>query len=302
MPTLLLYGSLLECGGGTSIHYSFFLFYLYRASKRCVSPLRRDRLHVQFRFCGSTARQTVNELFFLLISCIGPAIDRSVPCCLSISTNENPAHVASRDCFTALQPQQMTSRPDFTFSRDLRRPCSSLSLTWSRRQCCRHDSTSLTQNLNLHPLSLYSWEIVGVSGVRTWFFSSSALCPFSWDFSFPFKRGEEEEEEKKKIRWGSPSVVLFPRLLLSRSPQKGKKKKSFPSFLSFVCYYTNTEREREEPQTEITSKRGGISLTQKKKRREEVCRRHPIANSTETFSRFSRHWIRQLWRTCRRVK
>ena len=127
MPTLLLYGSLLECGGGTSIHYSFFLFYLYRASKRCVSPLRRDRLHVQFRFCGSTARQTVNELFFLLISCIGPAIDRSVPCCLSISTIENPAHVASRDCFTALQPQQMTSRPDFTFSRDLRRPCSSLS-------------------------------------------------------------------------------------------------------------------------------------------------------------------------------
>ena len=144
-----------------------------------------------------------------------------------------------------------------------------LSLTWSRRQCCRHDSTSLTQNLNLHPLSLYSWEIVGVSGVRTWFFSSSALCPFSWDFSFPFKRGEEEEEEKKKIRWGSPSVVLFPRLLLSRSPQKGKKKKSFPSFLSFVCYYTNTEREREEPQTEITSKRGGISLTQKKRREEK---------------------------------
>ena len=142
-----------------------------------------------------------------------------------------------------------------------------LSLTWSRRQCCRHDSTSLTQNLNLHPLSLYSWEIVGVSGVRTWFFSSSALCPFSWDFSFPFKRGEEEEEEKKKIRWGSPSVVLFPRLLLSRSPQKGKKKKVSLRFsLSCVTILTQREREKNHRPKSLPKGAGYPSL---KKRREE---------------------------------
>ena len=61
----------------------------------------------------------------------------------------------------------------------------------------------------------------------------------------------------------------FPTAPTLSLPSKRKEKKSFPSFLSFVCYYTNTEREREEPQTEITSKRGGISLTQKKRREEK---------------------------------
>ena len=120
---------------------------------------------------------------------------------------------------------------------------------------------------------------MGVSGVRTWFFSSSALCPFSWDFSFPFKRGEEEEEEKKKIRWGSPSVVLFPRLLLSRSPQKGKKKKSFPSFLSFVCYYTNTEREREKNHRPKSLPKGAGYPSLKKK--EEKRRSLPSSSDCE---------------------
>ena len=138
----------------------------------------------------------------------------------------------------------------------------SLSLTW--RQCCRHDSTSLTQNLNLHPLSLYSWEIVGVSGVRTWFFSSSALCPFSWDFSFPFKRGEEEEERKKS---GEVHHLLsFSHGSYSLAPLKKERKKSFPSFLSFVCYYTNTEREKNHRPKSLPKGAGYPSL---KKRREE---------------------------------